>query len=139
MSRAERLDYIRAVKCLHTRPPKTDSKLAPGCKNRYDDFVVAHIMNTYNVHFSPWLLSFHRVFIWEFEKALRNECGYKGGKAINRMEALSNRGTNQFLRRASVLGLVQICRSADGNLAVVRWLRHVNRREWTCHARWRRM
>ncbi|KXT10998.1 hypothetical protein AC579_5005 [Pseudocercospora musae] len=80
MSRDERLDYIRALNCLHTKPPKTDPKLAPGCKTRYDDFVVAHIMNTYNVHFSAWLLSFHRVFIWEFEKALRDECGYKGGQ-----------------------------------------------------------
>ncbi|EME84314.1 uncharacterized protein MYCFIDRAFT_163142 [Pseudocercospora fijiensis CIRAD86] len=80
MSRAERLDYIRAVKCLKTKPAKTDPKYAPGCKNRYDDFVVAHIMNTFTVHFSPWLLPFHRVFLWEFEKALRNECGYTGGQ-----------------------------------------------------------
>ncbi|KAJ5892138.1 N-acetyl-6-hydroxytryptophan oxidase ivoB [Penicillium subrubescens] len=38
----------------------------PGVRSRFDDFVAGL--------FLPW----HRYFLWLFEKALREECGYKG-------------------------------------------------------------
>ena len=41
----ERKDYIRAVKCLLSSPPKTQT-LASGVQNRYEDFVAMHINTT---------------------------------------------------------------------------------------------
>ncbi|KAF2210357.1 hypothetical protein CERZMDRAFT_60607, partial [Cercospora zeae-maydis SCOH1-5] len=79
MSAAEREDYIRATRCLNSAPPKTPPSFAPGARNRRDDFTVAHISDYQRVHFSPWTLSFHTWYIWLYEQALRNECGYKGG------------------------------------------------------------
>ncbi|USW54603.1 Putative tyrosinase copper-binding domain, di-copper centre-containing domain superfamily [Septoria linicola] len=32
------------------------------------------------VHRSPWLLAWHRHFLWVFERTLRDECGYTGGQ-----------------------------------------------------------
>ncbi|GIZ44470.1 hypothetical protein CKM354_000766700 [Cercospora kikuchii] len=79
MSPAERQDYIRATRCLNNLPSKSHDFYAPGAQNRRDDFTVAHIANHEKVHFSPWTLSFHSWFIWLYEQALRNECGYQGG------------------------------------------------------------
>jgi tyrosinase len=41
----ERKDYIRAVKCLISSPPKTQT-LASAVQNRYEDFVAMHINTT---------------------------------------------------------------------------------------------
>ncbi|TQB76544.1 hypothetical protein MPDQ_007465 [Monascus purpureus] len=51
-SKDEKVDYIDAVLCLQSTPSKTPADLVPGARSRW--------------------------FIWEFEQALRNECGYKG-------------------------------------------------------------
>lgn len=79
LTRDERRAYISAVHCLHEKPSKTDPAISSGARNRFDDFAVAHILNMYDVHFSPNLLFWHRHFLWEFEQALKNECGYEGG------------------------------------------------------------
>ncbi|KAI0005742.1 Di-copper centre-containing protein [Xylariaceae sp. FL0662B] len=73
-----RLDYIRAVHCLASKPPQTDRSLAPGIVNRLDDFTYIHINQTNIIHQSGYLLPWHRLFIWQLEQALRDECGYKG-------------------------------------------------------------
>ncbi|KAI1653456.1 Di-copper centre-containing protein [Daldinia decipiens] len=75
---ATRADYLRAVKCLATKPPTMDTSLAPGAVNRLDDFTYIHINQTNIIHQSGYLLPWHRLFLWQMEQALRNECGYKG-------------------------------------------------------------
>ncbi|KAI1086315.1 Di-copper centre-containing protein [Rostrohypoxylon terebratum] len=73
-----RADYIRAVHCLAAKPALTDKRLAPGAVNRLDDFTYIHINQTNIIHQSGYLLPWHRLFLWQMEKALREECGYKG-------------------------------------------------------------
>ncbi|CCF45515.1 tyrosinase central domain-containing protein, partial [Colletotrichum higginsianum] len=52
LSRLERLDYIKAVKCLQSRPARTPSSEAPGARSRFDDFVATHINQTFTVHYT---------------------------------------------------------------------------------------
>ncbi|ORX97795.1 hypothetical protein BCR34DRAFT_159763 [Clohesyomyces aquaticus] len=78
LSAAERKSYISAVKCLSNKSPKTPSAVAPGVKNRYDDFVATHINQTLSIHGTGNFLVWHRYFTWAYEQALRNECGYQG-------------------------------------------------------------
>lgn len=66
--------------CLQATPAKTPSELAPGAKTRYDDFVVAHINQTFYIHNNANFLGWHRYFTWSYEQALRNECGYTGAQ-----------------------------------------------------------
>ncbi|KUJ14569.1 Di-copper centre-containing protein [Mollisia scopiformis] len=74
----ERDDYVKAVKCLMSTPSKLDAKSYPGAKTRYDDFVVVHMNMTPSVHGTADFLHWHRYYVWAYEEALRNECGYKG-------------------------------------------------------------
>ncbi|OJD38712.1 tyrosinase central domain protein [Diplodia corticola] len=76
----ERIEYSNAVLCLQKTKAKTPSALAPGAKTRYDDWVVTHINQTNYIHFSASFLTWHRWFTWEYEQALRNECGYTGAQ-----------------------------------------------------------
>ncbi|KAF2263579.1 Di-copper centre-containing protein [Lojkania enalia] len=78
LSTQEKKDYIAAVQCLANKPSNTPSTLAPGAKNRYDDFVATHINQTLSIHGTGNFLTWHRYFTWAYEQALRNECGYKG-------------------------------------------------------------
>ncbi|KAL8735376.1 MAG: hypothetical protein Q9166_000921 [cf. Caloplaca sp. 2 TL-2023] len=78
MSKLERKNYINAVKCLAKLPAKSDKKIVPGARSRFDDFVASHIQQAYNIHFSGNLFAWHRTFLWEYEQALRSECGYSG-------------------------------------------------------------
>lgn len=50
MSEKERKEYTSAVNCLMKLPPKTDPALAPGVRNRFDDFVAQHINQTRSIH-----------------------------------------------------------------------------------------
>jgi tyrosinase len=56
----------------------TNSTLVPGAKSRYDDFVWTHINQTLIIHGTTSFLSWHRYFVYTYEQALRNECGYTG-------------------------------------------------------------
>ncbi|KAF3008598.1 hypothetical protein E8E13_007715 [Curvularia kusanoi] len=78
LHKSEKLDYIRAVKCLQSKPAKTPTAVASGARTRYDDFVATHINQTLTIHGNGNFLSWHRYFVWAYEEALRNECGYKG-------------------------------------------------------------
>jgi tyrosinase len=70
--------YISSVVCLQKLPSLTPSDVAPGARSRYDDFVATHINQTTKIHYTGTFLAWHRYFIWNFEQALRNECGYTG-------------------------------------------------------------
>ncbi|KAF8463421.1 hypothetical protein BDZ91DRAFT_682722 [Kalaharituber pfeilii] len=87
LSKQEKKSYIDAVKCLQRLPSKSDSLLIPGARTRYDDFHAVHITHSHGLiegtggihlvgHFLPW----HRYFMIAYEKALREECGYKGAQ-----------------------------------------------------------
>ncbi|KAM5368490.1 hypothetical protein ACJZ2D_009467 [Fusarium nematophilum] len=78
LSGDERKEYIRAVKCLLSSPSKTDPALNTGARVRFDDFAVQHINQTMGVHVTGNFLTWHRQYIWSYEQALRNECGYSG-------------------------------------------------------------
>ncbi|KAG4414580.1 hypothetical protein IFR04_012278 [Cadophora malorum] len=75
---SERKAYTDAVLCLQSKPARTNQTLVPGAKSRYDDFVWTHIEQTLTIHGTANFLSWHRYFVWTYEQALRNECGYKG-------------------------------------------------------------
>ncbi|RYO73918.1 hypothetical protein DL766_009279 [Monosporascus sp. MC13-8B] len=74
----ERKEYIRAVKCLISSPAKTDPALDTGARVRHEDFAAQHINQTMEVHVTGNFLAWHRHYIWSYEKALRDECGYTG-------------------------------------------------------------
>ncbi|KAF3049044.1 hypothetical protein E8E11_008917 [Didymella keratinophila] len=78
LSKNEKLNYIDAVKCIHTKPALTDAGISAGAKSRFDDFVVTHVIQTYWVHGTANFLAWHRYYIYAYEQLLRNECGYKG-------------------------------------------------------------
>ncbi|CAK3791077.1 Di-copper centre-containing [Lecanosticta acicola] len=80
LSEDEKKAYLEALKCMQTLPSKTNATLAPGARNRVDDFAAAHVVNLQRVHFSPWLLPWHRRFTWEWERALKEECDWTGGQ-----------------------------------------------------------
>ncbi|KAK7988022.1 hypothetical protein PG989_008337 [Apiospora arundinis] len=78
MTSVERKAYTKAVKCLLGKPSKSDPKVVPGAKSRYDDFVAQHINQTMSIHGTGNFLSWHRYFVWSYETALREECHYEG-------------------------------------------------------------
>lgn len=100
LSVAQREEYIRAVLCLQSLPPKADKTKYPGVNNRYDDFVLTHEMQAMHLHSTvsphhqtlrchsltpthqPHLFPAHRLYVWAYEKALREECGYTGYQPV---------------------------------------------------------
>ena len=46
----QREEYIRAVLCLQSMPPKADQKKYPGLMTRYDDFVLTHETQAMHLH-----------------------------------------------------------------------------------------
>ncbi|OCL11990.1 Di-copper centre-containing protein [Glonium stellatum] len=80
LSKFERKEYIDAVLCLQKKPSIFDPGLVPGAKSRADDFTATHINLTSSAHLDGIFLSWHRNFVRLHEKALREECGYKGAQ-----------------------------------------------------------
>ncbi|KAF2192260.1 Di-copper centre-containing protein [Zopfia rhizophila CBS 207.26] len=78
LSASERKAYTNAVLCLQKKQANTPSSLIPGAKSRFDDWVGTHINQTMTIHYTGTFLAWHRYFTWQYEQALRNECGYKG-------------------------------------------------------------
>lgn len=83
MSKPDRKAYIEAVQCLRTLPSKSDTLWAPAAKTRFDDFVAIHVNQTMYIHGNGLFLTWHRYFVWAYEQALRNECGYKGYQPVS--------------------------------------------------------
>lgn len=76
LNRQEQTDYISAVKCLANQP----SKLLPGGNyRRYDDFENVHSRMRNKIHWIAEFLPWHRNFMFQYEQALRKECGWYGG------------------------------------------------------------
>ncbi|KAE8163741.1 hypothetical protein BDV40DRAFT_311491 [Aspergillus tamarii] len=75
---AERNDYVEALWCLRDRPSILSNETYPGVRDRWDDFVATHINYTNVIHFNGLLLPWHRQFVYLWEVALREECGYNG-------------------------------------------------------------
>jgi tyrosinase len=78
LSKDERIEYIRAVKCILKAPSKLPTGMYPGAKSRYDDFTVVHMNMTPTVHATANFMHWHRFYIFAYETALRTECNYKG-------------------------------------------------------------
>ncbi|KAH6899384.1 monooxygenase [Coprinopsis sp. MPI-PUGE-AT-0042] len=76
LSTAERVDYIRAVKCLQATPSKVTTHA--GVKTRFDEFQACHIDLTDTVHQVGHFLAWHRQFMTMYATAMREECGYQG-------------------------------------------------------------
>ncbi|PTB37276.1 hypothetical protein M441DRAFT_83183 [Trichoderma asperellum CBS 433.97] len=77
LSKAERLDYIKAVKYLQSLPSRSPASVVPGARSRYDGFVAAHIQHALTIHLTGNFLTWHRWPIHEYERALREECDCK--------------------------------------------------------------
>lgn len=78
LTKRERKKYLAAVQCLQKLPSKFPVGEVPGAKTRFDDFTAVHINKTLNIHLDGIFLTWHRNFVWLYEKALQDECGYKG-------------------------------------------------------------
>ncbi|KAL2839419.1 tyrosinase central domain protein [Aspergillus pseudoustus] len=80
LSAQERVAYSDAVTCLQNLPSRLDNTLYPGATNRHADFVAAHINYTFIIHQDAIFLPWHRAFVYLFETALQEECGYNGSQ-----------------------------------------------------------
>ncbi|PVH73894.1 Di-copper centre-containing protein [Cadophora sp. DSE1049] len=79
LTKAERLSYIKAFKCLQSKPARFKN-LYPGSRTRYDDYQALHISMTEKIHFTGIFLPWHRQYVALFEQDLRNTCGYSGAQ-----------------------------------------------------------
>jgi len=95
MTNSEKTKYLTAVQCMYTNPSKGTS-VFPNAKTRMDDFAGTHIyystapsddggeeghgMEGPGIHFNGVFLPWHRYFLWSYESALINECGYTGAQ-----------------------------------------------------------
>lgn len=50
---------------------------------QFDDFVVTHINQTLSIHFTGNFPPWHRWFLYQYEKALQDECGYNGTQPVS--------------------------------------------------------
>ncbi|KAI0518167.1 hypothetical protein F5B22DRAFT_74382 [Xylaria bambusicola] len=78
MSETMRQEYVAAINCLLKKPPKSDKSRFPGAMSRYEDFVAYHMTHAMQLHDNMHLFGAHKYYVWLFEKALREECGYTG-------------------------------------------------------------
>ncbi|KAL4930454.1 tyrosinase family protein [Aspergillus undulatus] len=78
LTESQRLDYINALHCMQNKPPILPQEDFPGVRHRMDDFAATHINYTLHIHFSGIFFGWHRHFVYLWEKALREECGYRG-------------------------------------------------------------
>ncbi|KAH9438325.1 hypothetical protein MCOR02_001961 [Pyricularia oryzae] len=72
LSNPQKEKYIKAVQCLMEKPSTAGMAAV---RNRYEDFVATHIVQTEAVHFTGIFYPFHRLLLLEYEKALW-ECGW---------------------------------------------------------------
>lgn len=83
LSGAHRIAYTNAVLCLQSKESITPPELVPGARSRYDYFFATHMNQTYIIHGTRNFLAWHRYYIYTYEKALREECGYKGYQPVS--------------------------------------------------------
>ncbi|KAJ0104427.1 hypothetical protein J7T55_010891 [Diaporthe amygdali] len=75
LSADEKAAYIEAELCLMNLPPKTGHPLA---QNRWDEFTIAHEVQTQWIHDVGGFLPWHRYLVLAHENILRDECNYAG-------------------------------------------------------------
>ncbi|CZT23254.1 uncharacterized protein RCC_08965 [Ramularia collo-cygni] len=78
MSAQERTAFISALKCMNTAPSRSPRGLDNNARNRWDDFTIAHNINTPTIHWSGLLMPWHRHYLSVLETTLRTECNYAG-------------------------------------------------------------
>ena len=80
----EKREYIDAVLCLQHQPSITKEQFADNDDfnplNRYDDFQAVHSSQADKIHFVGFFAQWHRYFTAEYERTLRDVCGYKGAQ-----------------------------------------------------------
>ncbi|CUS06676.1 unnamed protein product [Tuber aestivum] len=79
LSKVQKKSYIKAVKCLQDKPAIAKATI-PNSISRFDDFQGVHIQQTFSIHFVGHFLAWHRYYLAIYEKALREECDYKGAQ-----------------------------------------------------------
>jgi tyrosinase len=94
----QREEYVAAVQCLMKKPPKAPKQKYPGSLNRFDDFVAFHVTHAGTLHNNNHLFAAHRYYLYIYEKALREECGYTGYQPVRRVlpAQLSRRVAHKF-------------------------------------------
>ena len=83
LSEEQRQEYVAAVTCLMNLPPIVDKERFPGALSRYDDFVAYHMTHAMELHGNLFLFGAHKYYVYLFEKALREECGYTGYQPVS--------------------------------------------------------
>ncbi|MBW0532115.1 hypothetical protein O181_071830 [Austropuccinia psidii MF-1] len=73
LSSSSQASYIRAVKCLTTRPSRLRTRYN---LRHYDDFQYIHSTLYFQIHFVARFLPWHRHFVYLYEQAL-NQCGFR--------------------------------------------------------------
>lgn len=69
--------------CLQAKPPKAPKDKVPGSLSRFDDFVATHMTMAGALHSPSNLFAAHRYYLYIYEKALRQECGYTGYQPVS--------------------------------------------------------
>ncbi|KAF8905208.1 hypothetical protein CPB84DRAFT_1745537 [Gymnopilus junonius] len=72
----EKADYINAVKCLQSHPA-LDPPITQA-QTRFDEFQAYHSHIANAVHTVGQFLPWHRLYLKNYDSALRSECGYTG-------------------------------------------------------------
>ncbi|KAI1082165.1 hypothetical protein F5B20DRAFT_569266 [Whalleya microplaca] len=78
-SESDKKAFVDAIQCLVERP--ASGNFSPA-QNRYEDFVRLHQSYSPNIHSKSTtqqthkFLLWHRYYVWAFEQALRDECGF---------------------------------------------------------------
>lgn len=78
MAPKDRKAYTDAVKCLMDLPSEFNDTMYPGAISRFFDYSAVHINQTKAIHLNGFFLTWHRMFIWLYERDLKTKCGYNG-------------------------------------------------------------
>ena len=52
LTKKEKKSYISAVQCILKKPAITPKDVAPGAVSRYDDLIVTHVLQFFDIHFT---------------------------------------------------------------------------------------
>ncbi|KAI1764646.1 Di-copper centre-containing protein [Hypoxylon sp. FL1150] len=105
MSEELRQEYTAAITCLTKLPPRSDPERFPGAQSRFDDFVAYHMTHAMQLHDNQHLFGAHKYYVYLFEKALREECGYTGYQPYMNYDRYSNDPLNSPLLNGNASSL----------------------------------
>ncbi|KXJ87784.1 hypothetical protein Micbo1qcDRAFT_151793 [Microdochium bolleyi] len=78
MADADKLSYVRAVRCLMDTPAKDNQIPKSAGTSMYAQLAWVHVAMAGTAHGTDMFLPWHRYYVLVFEKLLRDECGYRG-------------------------------------------------------------